>query len=69
MGVTSRAEVAIKKSIAQESNQCSIRKLYTVEIRQLLDESIRIKATVKIPSEVRRLKVTKGNKKKAFSSK
>ena len=39
-------------------------KIYTGETQELLDESILIRAIVKIPRDIRRLKVTKGNIKK-----
>ena len=44
-------------------------KIYTGETREMLDESILITATVKIPRDMRRLNVTKGNVKKTFSVK
>ena len=37
-----------------------------LEKRELLDESILIKANVKTPSDIRRLNVTKGNIKKSI---
>ena len=41
--------------------------VYTGELRELLDESFLIRATVKSPSDIRRLNVTKGNIKKNIS--
>ena len=43
----------------QQINQLSFRKVYTEEFRELLDESILTKATVKILSDMTRLNVTK----------
>ena len=50
-----------RKNIAPESNQFSFREFNTGETRELLDESILIKANVRIPSDIRRINVTKGN--------
>ena len=50
--------------MAPELNQFSFRKTFTVEVRDLLDESILISAAVKTPSDMTRLNVTKGNIKK-----
>ena len=52
--------------MAPESNQFSFRKLYTGDTRELVDESTLIKANVIIPSDIRRLNVTKGNKKRSI---
>ena len=47
--------------MTQESNQFSFRKIYTGKIRGLLDDSFLIKATIKIPNDMGRNIVTKGN--------
>ena len=54
----------LRKSIAQESNRFSFRKVYSGEMRERLDESILIRAAVKIPSDMRTFNVTKGTIKK-----
>ena len=40
--------------------------VYTGKIRELLEESILIRVTVKIPSDMRRLIITEGNIKKSI---
>ena len=54
------------KRIAQESNRSPFQRVYTGEIRELLDESILVRAIVRTPNDIRRLKVTKGNIKKSI---
>ena len=41
-------------------------KIYTGETRELVDESILIRAIARIPKDMRRLHVTKGNIKKSI---
>ena len=55
-----------RKSIKQESNQFSMRNVYTEEMREWLDESNLAQVFLKNPSDLRRFIVTKGNKKKSI---
>ena len=68
VGVRSRAMIAIKKNYSARIKSVLIPKvkIYTGETRELLDESILIRAIVKIPRDIRRLRVTKGNIKKSI---
>ena len=50
----------------QEKNQFPLRKVFPGKLRELPDESNLIKATVKIPSDMRRIIVTNGNIKKSI---
>ena len=55
----------LRKRIAQGAGQFSFRKVYTGEIRELLAESILIRAIVKIPRDIRKQNATKRNMKKS----
>ena len=56
----------LRKSIEQGSGQFSFRKVYTGETRELLDESILIRATVWFPNDIKRLKVTRRKMRKSI---
>ena len=60
--------IAIKKKYSAKNKSVLIPKvkIYTGGTRELLDESILPKAIVKIPRDIRRLRVTKGNIKKSI---
>ena len=63
----SKAIKAIRKKYSARIRSVLIPKvkIYTGETRDVLDESILIRATVEIPRDMRRLIVTKGNIKKS----
>ena len=63
--------IAIKKKYSARTKSVLIPKvkIFTGETRELLDESILLKAIVKIPRDIRRLRVTEGNIKKALRAK
>ena len=50
----------LKRNVTLKSNQSSFRKILTGEIREMLNESILIRASVKIHRDIRILEVTKG---------
>ena len=66
--IRSRAIIAFKKKYSARIKSVLIpnAKIYTGETRELLDESILIRATVKSPRDMRRLNVTNGNIKKSI---